>query len=127
MKIIYPMLSHFHSKSTSIFSNNCFSIHSTPFSMILNLFLPLFNINLRLSFPILTFISLTILHQSSLTFSYLLVNHNTRLSFSISPFLSHSILHLSMSIFFYLFVNLTPRLYFSIFHSISHPMLHLST
>ena len=126
-EIIYPILYFFHSKLTSIFSNNYFSIHSNPLSIILNFFLSLFNINSRLSFPILTFLSLTILHQSFLIFFYLLVNHNTHLSLSVSPFLSHSILHLLTSIFFYLFVNLTSRLSFSIFHSLSHPMLYLST
>ena len=81
IEIIYPILSLFYSKFTSIFSYNYFSIHSNPLSIILNLFQFFFNINSRLSFPILAFLSLTILHQSSLIFFYLLVNHNTRLSF----------------------------------------------
>ena len=83
--------------------------------------------NSCLSFPILTFLFLTILHQSSLIFFYLLINHNTRLSISISPFLSHSMPHVSTSIFFYLFVNLNSRLSSSISPFLSHSILHLST
>ena len=91
----------FYYKFTSIFSNNYFSIHSNPLYIILNLFLYLFQYKSTSIFSnTYTFLSLTILHQSSL------VSHNTRLFFTISPLISHSILHLSTSIFFYLLANL---------------------
>ena len=42
IEIIYPILSLFHSKFSSIFSNNYFSVHSNPLSIIFNLLLSLF-------------------------------------------------------------------------------------
>ena len=42
IEIIYPILSLFHSKFMSIFSNNYFSIQSNPLTIILNLVLSLF-------------------------------------------------------------------------------------
>ena len=100
IEIIYPILSLFHSKFKSIFSNNYFSIHSNPLSIILYLLQSLFKYKFTSIFSNTSFSITFSPSKSTLIFLYPLLNHNTLLSFSISPFLSHSILHPSRSIFF---------------------------
>ena len=78
IETIYPILSLFHSKYTSIFSNNYFSIHSTPSSIILNIFLSLFQskftsifFNLPFFYPILFYIY----QRQSFSISFLILIH----------------------------------------------------
>ena len=110
-----------------IFSNNYFSIHSNPLSIILNLFLSLFQYKFTTIFSN-TYFSIPYNPSSILLNIFLSLSQLQYTSIFFNLLFSISFYSTSMNvIFFYFFVNLNSPLSSSISPFLSHPILHLST